>query len=176
LYDADAFNLSWLPTRKAVWSPKGQHVMIPTPGQPTKRYDIGAVHDHTAETVVLFKPHKRRREIAALLQALLDKHPTETVYVSWDNATTHADDAVEAVIRSAAGRLVLRSLPTSSPWRNPIAMLWRHVRRDVTHGELFASVKALVAAAQDFCTRDNRYPERILSLMGAIPKNLSVCT
>jgi transposase len=175
-YYADEFNLSWLPTLKAMWSPKGQQVMIPTPGQPTKRYGIGAVNYHTGETVVLFKPHKRRREIAVLLQALLDKHPTETIYVAWDNATTHADDEVEAVVRSAAGRLVLLYLPTYSPWLNPIEMLWRHFRRDVTHCELFASVKALVAAAQDFFTRYNRYPERMLSIIGAIPKNLSVCT
>lgn len=159
-----------------MWSPKGQQVMISTPGQPTKRYGIGAVNYHTGETVVLFKPHKRRCEIAALLQALLEKHPTETVYVAWDNATTHADDDVEAVVRSAAGRLVLLYLPTYSPWLNPIEMLWRHFRREVTHCELFESVKALVAAAQDFFARSNRCPERMLSIIGAIPKNLSVCT
>jgi transposase len=159
-----------------MWSPKGQQVMIPTPGQPTKRYGIGAVNYHTGETVGLFKPHKRRREIAALLHALLEKHPTETVYVAWDNATTHEDDDVEAVVRSAAGRLILLYLPTYSPWLNPIEMLWRHFRREVTHGELFESLKALVAAAQDFFARYNRCPARILSIIGAIPKDLSVCT
>jgi putative transposase len=35
-YDADEFNLSWFPTLRAMWSPKGQQVMIPTPGQPDK--------------------------------------------------------------------------------------------------------------------------------------------
>ena len=126
--------------------------------------------------MVLCKLHKRRREIAALLQALLEQHPTETVYVAWDNATTHEDDDVEAVVRSAAGRLVLLYLPTYSPWLNPIEMLWRHFRREVTHGELFESLKALVAAAQDFFARYNRCPDLILSIIGAIPKDLSVCT
>jgi putative transposase len=120
---ADACNLSWLPTLKAMWSPKGQQVMIPTPGQPTKRYGIGAVNDHTEEPVVLFKPHERCREIAAWRYALREKHPKETVYVAWDNATTHEDDEVEAVVRSAAGRLVLLYLPIYSPWRNPIEMV-----------------------------------------------------
>jgi hypothetical protein len=41
--------------------------------------------------------------------------PEETVYVAWDKATTHADDEVEAVVRSAVGRLVLLYLPTYSP-------------------------------------------------------------
>jgi hypothetical protein len=34
---ADAFNVSWLPTLRALWSPRGQHVMVPPPGQPYKR-------------------------------------------------------------------------------------------------------------------------------------------
>jgi transposase len=159
-----------------MWSPKGQQVMIPTPGQPTKRYGIGAVNYHIGETVVLFRTHKRRREIAELLQALLDKHPTETVYVAWDNANTHEDDEVEAVVRGAAGRLVLLYLPTYSPWLNPIEMLWRHFRREVTHCELFESVRAMVEAACDFFARYNRCPEQVRSITGAIPKNLSVCT
>ncbi len=150
--------------------------MIPTPGQPTKHYGIGAVNYHTGETVVLFRRRKRRKEIAELLQTLLDKHPHETVYVAWDNAVTHEDDEVEAVVRGAAGRLVLLYLPTYSPWLNPIEMLWRHFRREVTHCELFENVKALISVAQDFFNRYNHYPERILSIIGAIPKNSSVCT
>jgi hypothetical protein len=46
-------------------------------------------------------------------------------------------------------------------------MLWRHFRREVTHGELFASVKALLAAATDFFARYNREPGRMLSIIGA---------
>jgi len=94
--------------------------MIPTPRQPEKRYGIGAINYHTGETVVLFERRKRRREIAKLLEALVAKHPTGTIYVAWDNADTHQDDEVEAVVRAAAGRLVLLYLPTYSPWLNPI--------------------------------------------------------
>ena len=141
--------------------------MIPTPAQPTKHYGIGAVNYHTGHTVVLFHRHKRRREIAALLQALLDQHPTGTVYVAWDNASTHEDDEVEAVVRGAAGRLVLLYLPTYSPWLNPIEMLWRHFRREVTHCELFVTVKALLAAARDFFDRHNHCPNTVLPIIGS---------
>ena len=119
-YYADEFNLSWLPTLRAMWSPLGQQVMIPTPGVRTKRYGLGAVNYHTGETVVLVRRRKRRREIVELLEALLLKHPTETIYVAWDNAVTHYDEEVDAVVRGAAGRLVLLYLPTYSPWLNPI--------------------------------------------------------
>jgi transposase len=150
-----------------MWSPQGQQVMVPTPGQPHRYYGIGAVNYHSGRTVVLFERRKRRKEIARLLEALVEKHPTGTVYVAWDNADTHQDDEVEAVVRAAAGRLVLLYLPTYSPWLNPIEMLWRHFRREVTHCELFESVKALLAAAADFFERHNRESHKTLSIIGS---------
>lgn len=150
--------------------------MIPTPGQPTKYYGIGAVNYHSGETVVVTRKRKRRQEIAELLQLVLDRHPHGTVYVAWDNATTHSDDEIEDVVRAAAGRLVLLYLPTYSPWLNPIEMLWRHFRREVTHCELFATMKALLSATKEFFDRCNAPPMTVLSVIGAIPKHLSACT
>lgn len=142
--------------------------MIPTPRQPYKRYGIGGVNYHTGESVVIVRRRKRRAEIAELLELLLVKHPHETIYVAWDNANTHEDDEVEAVVRGAAGRLILMYLPTYSPWLNPIEMLWRHYRREVTHCELFESVKALVEATLDFFNHYNQTPDKVLSIIGAI--------
>ena len=106
-YDAGEFNIGRHPTVRALWSPKGRQVMIPTPAQPTRRYGLGAVDWHSGEAVVITRRRKRRREVAELLEALLARHPRGTVYVAWDNASTHEDDEVEAVLRGAAGRLVL---------------------------------------------------------------------
>jgi putative transposase len=172
-YYADEFNLSWFPTLRAMWSPKGQQVMIPTPGQPDKYYGIGAVNYHTGESVVLFQRRKRRQEIAQLLEALVQKHPTGTIYLAWDNASTHEDDEVEAVVRAAAGRLVLLYLPTYSPWLNPIEMLWRHFRREVTHCECFETKQALLAAAQRCFERFNQCPQKILSVIGSKAKKVA---
>ena len=141
--------------------------MIPTPGQPKVHYGLGAVNYHTGETVVIIRKHKRRQEVAELLQALLDKHPKGTIFVAWDNFTAHQDDEVETVVRSAAGRLVLLYLPTYSPWLNPIEMLWRHFRREVTHCELFENVKVLIEASNNFFDRFNKNPEKVLSIIGA---------
>jgi len=168
-YYADEFNVSWLPTLRAMWGPVGQQVMIPTPRQPYKRYGLGAVNYHTGKTIVIFRRRKRRLEVAELLQALVDNHPTGTIYVAWDNVNTHEDDEVEVVVRAAAGRLVLLYLPTYSPWLNPIEMLWRHFRREVTHCELFENIKALLVAARDFFDRYNQCPDQVLSIIGAFP-------
>lgn len=143
--------------------------MIRTPGQPKKHYGIGAVNYHTGETLVIFRKRKRRREIAELLHMLVDKHHTGTIYVAWDNATTHQDDEIEEVVRAAAGRLVLLYLPTYSPWLNPIEMLWRHFRREVTHCELYETVQALLTAARVFFDRHNQMPDNVLSIIGACP-------
>lgn len=142
--------------------------MIPTPGQSYRRYGIGGGDYHTGETVVIVRRHKRRREIAQLLELLLEKYPHETIYVTWDNANTHQDEEVEAVVRAAAGRLILLYLPTYSPWLNPIEMLWRHYRRDVTHCELFESINNLVEATLNFFERSNQTPDTVLSIIGAI--------
>lgn len=144
--------------------------MISTPHQPKRRYGIGGVNYHTGETLVIFRRRKRRPQIAEFLQLLLDKHPDETVYVAWDNVNTHQDDEVEAVVRGAAGRLVLMYLPTYSPWLNPIEMLWRHFRREVTHCELFETVEKLLDASRDFFRRLSLTPYRTLSIIGAIPE------
>lgn len=142
--------------------------MIRTPGQNVRHYGIGAVNYFSGETVVIVRQHKRRCEIAQLLTQLLHKHPKETIFVTWDNCNTHQDDEVEAVVRQAGGRLVLLYLPTYSPWLNPIEMLWRHFRREVTHCELFANIQALTAATLDFFERYNQMPSKVLSIIGAI--------
>lgn len=168
--------MSWFPTLRAMWTPVGQQIMIRTPGQATRNYGIGVVNYHTGETVVIFRRRKRRKEIAELLQMLVDKHSVGTIYIALDNASTHQDDEVEAVIRAAADRLVLLYLPTYSPWLNPIEMLWRHFRREVTHCELFETVRALLEASKDFFDRHNKSPHKVLSIIGAIRRNIFACT
>lgn len=92
--------------------------------------------------------------------------------MAWDNADTHEEEEVEAVVRAAAGRLVLLYLPTYSPWLNPIDMLWRHFRREVTHCELFATKQALLTAAQEGFARFNLRPHHILSVIGSTAANV----
>jgi transposase len=140
--------------------------MIPTPGQNRTHYGIAAVNYSTGETVPIVREHKRRLEMAELLLLLIEQHPDQTIYVAWDNASTHRDGAV---VKQAKGRLVLLYLPTYSPWLNPIEMLWRHLRREVTHCEFFVSMQALTAATLDFFARYNLTPDRVLSIIDAIP-------
>ena len=89
--------------------------------------------------------------------------------MAWDNSGTHQDDEIAAVVRGAAGRLVLLYLPTYSPWLDPVEMLWRQWRREVTHCELFVNLQALLAATRDVFDRYNRTPGGVCSILGAHP-------
>ena|SRR5688572_11708051 len=156
-----------MPTLRALWSPVGQQIMIPTPGSPKHCYGIGAVNYFSGETVVLFRARKRRIEMVELLQALLDKHPTGRIFVAWDNASTHRRGAIADLLPAAKGRLVLLYLPTYSPWLHPIEMLWRHFRRQVTHCEFFVSLAHSIEAANSFFARHNQAPHLTLSIIGS---------
>jgi hypothetical protein len=46
-------------------------------------------------------------------------------------------------------------------------MRWRQFRREVTHGELFAPLDALLKAVHPFFDRYNQYTERVQSIIGA---------
>jgi transposase len=145
--------------------------MIPTPAQPHRRYGIGAVNYHIGETVVQFERRKRRKAIAALLEALVAKPPDRHRRRRLGQRRTHEDDEVEEMVRAAAGCLVLLDLPTYSPWLNPIEMLRRHFRREVTHCERFTTMAELLAAANDFFDRHKRQPQTILSVIGSKATN-----
>ncbi len=133
-----------------MWTLRGQQVEIPPHGQDARAYGIGAVNDPTGEPVMLTRDHKCKPDVAELLRALLERHPTGTIYLTWDNATTHFGGEIDRILKEANGRLVLLYLPTYSPWLNPIEMLWRSMRYNVTHCELFVTIADLEAAFLDY--------------------------
>ena len=144
---------------------RGQQVQIPTHGQDERAYGIGAVNYHTGETVMITREHKCNGDIAVFLCALLERHPTGTIYLTWDNATTHFGGDVDRVLKGANGRLVLLYLPTYSPWLNPLEMLWRSMRYNVTHCELFITVDDLKAAFLNYFATISK--ETVRSIIGS---------
>jgi putative transposase len=133
-----------------MWMRCGRQIEIPTHGKDKRAYGIGAVNYHTGETVMITREHKRRVDVADLLRALLAYHETGTIYLTWDNCSTHSDKEIDAILKEANGRLVLLYLPTYSPWLNPIEMLWRNMRYNVTHCELFMDILDLTSAFLEY--------------------------
>jgi hypothetical protein len=173
LSEAGALTGSGRPPLRALWRPRGPPVLMPTPGPPSTRSGLGAVTSQTGETVGLFRRRKRRQEVAARVQAPVDQHPTGPVDATGDHAATQAAEEVEALVRAAAGRLVLLSGPTDSPRLNPVARRWRPCRRAVPHCALFPRLAALRQAAQAFGARGHRSTARVVSRIGAHAASLS---
>jgi transposase len=114
---------------------------------------------------MITREHQRRSDIAVFLRALLAKHARGTIYLAWDNTYTHCDGEVDVILKEANGRLVLLYLPTYSPWLNPIEMLWRSMRYNVTHCELFMTVQDLEAAFLDYFATTPK--EMLRSIIGS---------
>ena len=74
---------------------------------------------------------KRRKEIAELLEALLDEHSRETVYVAWDNAITHQNDEIEAIVRDA-GTDAFHHWSQTPSW-HVILFTLSNIKHRVTH-------------------------------------------
>jgi len=72
-------------------------------------------------------------------------------------------------VPAAGGPFVLLCWLIYIPWLNPIEMLWRQFRREVTHCELFETVQALLDATRDFFARYNLRPNGVCSILGAHP-------
>ena len=144
---------------------RGQQIQIPTHGQDERAYGIGAVNYHTGETVMITREHKCKADVAVFLRALLASHETGTIYLTWDNCYTHLGGEIDAIIKEANWRLVLLYLPTYSPWLNSIEMLWRSMRYNVTHCELFVTIGDLEAAFLDYFATVLK--ETVLSIIGS---------
>jgi hypothetical protein len=57
--------------------------------------------------------------------------------------------------------------PPTVPGSTLLKCVFRQFRREVTHNELFQTVKCLLTAAREFFDRYNQEPCRILSVIGS---------
>jgi hypothetical protein len=95
--------------------------------------------------------------------------------VAWDNSNTHEDDEVEAVVRAAAGQLILLYLPTYSqslvePHRDALAPLQARgdpLRTVPYHQGARCGGPRLLRALQPATSR------RVLSIIGSDPAEIT---
>ncbi len=83
-----------------------------------------------------------------------------------DNFIIHRSKATRKLLGQYADHLEVCELPTDAPQLNVIELLWTHLRRQVTHNYLFASVTALVAAVEQFFAELDNQPVNVLSIIG----------
>ena len=171
LYE-DEVDLNLLPGIIGCWTQRGQQRRVPTPGQNQKRYGFGAVNFITGQVTRLIGEHKNSDHFCALVEQLVALYcPGETwagpqVVLVVDNYIIHRSNKTNAILERYADRLTVMALPTYSPHLNVIELLWKYLRRKVTHNHLFESVSTLVDAVEAFFVRLDSHPAEVLSVIG----------
>lgn len=168
----DEVDLNLLPGIIGCWTRRGQQRRVPTPGQNQKRYGFGAVNFMTGQVMRLIGERKNSDRFCALVeQVVQDYCPGETwqgpkVVIIVDNYIIHRSKKTNQVLAGYADRLTVAPLPTYSPKLNVIELLWKYLRRKMTHNHLFDSIDTLVEAAEAFFAGLDSHPAEVLSVIG----------
>lgn len=171
LYE-DEVDLNLLPGVIRCWTQIGCQRKIPTPGVNVKRYGFGAVNALTGQLLYRVGEHKDSAGFCDLIEQIVQTYcPGETysgpkVAVVIDNYRIHSSHLSQATLEKYADRLVLVPLPTYSPKLNVIELLWKYLRRKVTHNHLFESIEKLIEAVEGFLKSLDQHRDTVLSVIG----------
>jgi transposase len=168
----DEVDLNLLPGIIGCWTLRGGQRKVPTPGQNQKCFGFGAVNFVTGQLTRLVYEHKNSDGFCALLDQIVQHYcpgehwsgPKVTLVI--DNYIIHRSQKSERILANYADRLSVMALPTYSPHLNVIERLWKHLRRQVTHNHLFASLTQLVEAVEQFFGHLDQHPAEVLSVIG----------
>jgi hypothetical protein len=138
------------PTLTAQWCLVDAVPEVPTGDDHTKVHVYGAVAPLTGRTHYHISPVLGKGEFAQFLQHLLRYHPGKRLLVIHDRGEQHKGAPVEAIIREAGGRLVLKPQPAYSPELNPQERIWKWLRRVVTHNHWFETLHEQIDAIRNF--------------------------
>ncbi|MBI1854778.1 MAG: IS630 family transposase [Chloroflexi bacterium] len=173
LYFQDEVDLNLLPGILRCWTLQGTQRKVMTPGVNVKQYGFGAVNYITGKTLHRIADHKNSDSFCAFVEQFMqtitqspDYHGQKIAMVV-DNFIIHHSQKTMKFLKQYSNQLILFALPTYSPWLNAIELLWKHLRRKVTHNHLFESISQLVQAVCSFFKSLNRTPQLTLQIIGA---------
>jgi len=171
LYE-DEVDLNLLPGVIHCWTKRGQQRKIMTPGQNQKRYGFGAVNFITGQVIHRVGERKNSDGFIALIEQIVAEYCPGEVYqgpkigLVVDNYIIHRSKKTMACLEKYADRLETVPLPTYSPKLNVIELLWKYLRRRVTHNHLYETIFKLVEAVENFLISLNQRPIEVLSIIG----------
>lgn len=143
MFYVDEADVDFNPRIGAQWTPRGQQVEVPTPGQNIKHYLAGALHAHDGRIIWVEHPRKNSQLFLRLLEALLRAYRTaRTLVLILDNYVIHKSASVRAwLAQHLKVRLVFQ--PTYSPWVNQIERLWKTLHDTITRNHRCATFREL---------------------------------
>lgn len=150
----DECDVHLLPVLRAMWTPKGRQVEIPTPGTNRKRGIFGALElEGPASGAWHYRvtPQKRAVEFVAFLDQLVAAYPGRPLWIVLDNAGIHMAKLVASWL-AAHPAVELLFLPRYSGYRqNPVEKVWWRLKQQVAANRLHGTIEALEAAVHQFC-------------------------
>ena len=173
MFFQDEIDLNLLPGILRCWTLQGTQRKVMTPGQNVKRYGFGAVNFVSGQTVHRMEDHKNSAGFCAFVEQFMQTITQAPDYLGQkivlvvDNFIIHHSQKTRKFLEQYADQLILFALPTYSPRLNLIELLWKHLRRKVTHNHLFKTISKLVDAVCSFLDALNQTPSLTLSIIGA---------
>ena len=171
LYE-DEVDLNLLPGVIRCWAKRGQQRKILTPGQNQKRYGFGAVNFITGQVTYRVGERKNSDGFIDLVERIVADYCPGEVYqgpkigLVVDNYIIHRSKKSLACLEKYADRLETVPLPTYAPMLNVIEMLWKYLRKKVTHNHLYGTIVKLVEAVESFLQSLNQSRTLVLSVIG----------
>ncbi len=165
--------MNLLPGILRCWTRRGSQRKVMTPGLNQKRYGFGGVNYISGKTIYRMEEHKNSAGFCAFVEQFMrtvtqsPEYTGQKIVLVVDNFIIHHSQKTLKFLETYADQLILFALPTYSPWLNLIELLWKHLRRKVTHNHLFQTISKLVQAVCSFLNALNQNPALTLSVIGA---------
>jgi DDE superfamily endonuclease len=138
------------PTLTARWCLADEVPEVPTGDDHAKVPVYGAVAPLIGRTHAQISPALGTGAFAQCLAHVLTYHPGNHRLVIHARGEQHQGTPVDAVVREAQGRRVLKAQPAYAPELTPQERIWQWLRRVVTHHHWFASLGEQIEAIRNF--------------------------
>lgn len=163
---ADEITVQLTPTIMRAWGIRGQQKQVGAwTGGHQKIHVFGAMNPVTGKAHRHFADTINGEHFEKLLRLLLRRYRKGLLVVAVDNAYWHRGKVLKRFL-ARHGRLKLFYMPKYSPDMNPIELLWKQLRKAVTHNHYFGTMKQLKAALAKALDDMNLKPDSIRSLAG----------
>ena len=145
----DESRIELLPLLRRGWHWVGQQLRIPTPGTNDRRTIFGALNIDTGRWVHQIREHASKEDFIAFLEHLLEAYANGPILLIADNFSSHKAKVVREWLAEHP-QVHLHFLPTYCSHLNPVEPIWLRLKGKVAANRLYASMKLLLADANEF--------------------------
>jgi len=153
------------PTATSVWTKVGEQPIVPTTGETRKRTVIfGAVNPENGDLFEQFSPAGDTVNFQSFLSLVSGGTPGKNVILIEDNAAYHHFKGIDEWLPANVSNISLLYLPSHCSDLNPVELLWKDTRTNVSHNTLFQSFNDLVANLKDYFSNLKFFPRKLMKL------------